>query len=102
MTLVLILLLAGCDATIISKEYALNNLESDKEWSESATNRLLTQPGLCGNIDAVANVVQAREEFMLATIDMFEKEFGGISSYMRDYLGFDDEVLATIRQHIVA
>lgn len=97
----LILLLAGCDASTIAKEYALNNLDSDKEWGASATQRLLTQPGLSGNVDAVANVVQARKEYMLATIAMFEEEFGGIERYLVDNLGLDQELIPVIKANII-
>lgn len=97
----LILLLAGCDAATIAREYALNNLDSNREWGASATKRLRDQPGLAGNTDAVANVVQAREEYMLKTLEMFEKGFGGIGKYMQEHLGFDDAAVQKIRANIV-
>jgi len=97
----LIMLLAGCDAATIAQEYALNNLDSNKQWGASATNRLLAQPGLSGNVDAVANVVQAREEYMLATIDMFVREFGGVEEYMSEYFDFDEETIEKIRANLV-
>lgn len=97
----LAMLLAGCEAETIAKEYALNNLDSGNQWGASATSRLLAQPGLNGNVEAVANVVQAREEYMLATIEMFEREFGGVEKYMLDYLCLDDDAVSAIRANLV-
>lgn len=98
----LIMLLAGSDDCSIAKEYALNNLDSDKQWGASATNRLLNQPGLNGNIDAVTNVVQARGEYMLATIEMFNREFGGVEQYMSEYFGFDANTISRVKANLIA
>ncbi|KAL1303475.1 hypothetical protein AAFC00_006856 [Neodothiora populina] len=101
-TAMLLMLLAGCDTSTIAKEYALNNLDSNMDWGSHATRRLLAQPGLAGNVAAVANVVQAREEYMVATIEMFDQVFGGIDTYMTDYLCFDTATVAKIRMNLCA
>lgn len=97
----LILLLAGCDHQTIAEEYALNNLDSKQDWGAKATKRLLTQPGLSNNVDAVANVVQAREEYMLATISLFLKEFGSVEQYLTASVGLDEEMLTRVRASII-
>ena len=97
----LILLLAGCEAATVAKEYALNNLDSNQAWGVSATSRLLAQPGLVGNVDAVANVVQAREEYMLATIDMLDKQLGGVERYLVEYLGFEKDTIFRIKANLL-
>lgn len=79
----------------------MNNLDSNRQWGASATNRLLAQPGLHGNVDAVANVVQAREEYMLAALEMFEKDFGSVERYMSEYLGLDEEMQLKIKENLV-
>lgn len=64
----LLLALAGCDKSTIAYEYALNDLDTD--WRASSVQRLLAQPGLSGNVDSATNVVRARSEYMVATVQM--------------------------------
>jgi hypothetical protein len=95
-----ILLLAGSEDGFIAKEYALNNLDSSLSWGISATNRLLAQPGLCGNVRAVENVVQARREYMFATLERFKAEYRDVEMYLGRILGLDNATITAIKRNI--
>lgn len=95
----LLLSLAGCDAATIAFEYALNDLDAD--WRAGAVQRLLVQPGLNGNVRSVENVVRAREEYMLATLGMVEREFGGVRGYLREVLGMGGEGVEAVRGNLL-
>lgn len=94
----LILSLAGCDHATIAYEYALNDLDAD--WRASSIQRLLAQPGLNGNVDSVTNVVRARSEYMIAALEMLDREFGGAHGYLKNGLQFDEEKIAAIRANV--
>lgn len=66
----LTMILAGCDDNAIAEEYALNDLDSKRTWGIAATRRLMAQPGLRGNVDAVENVVRAHNSYMMATLQV--------------------------------
>lgn len=97
----LVLLLAGCSPDVVAKEYALNNLDSKAEWGVGATKRLLNQPGLAGNVGAVANVVEAREEYALETIKGIEQEWGSVQGYVKDVLGLTEGEIQQIKENLV-
>ncbi|PWY88955.1 hypothetical protein BO70DRAFT_393474 [Aspergillus heteromorphus CBS 117.55] len=96
----LILLLAGCDDDTIADEYALNDIDSTRSWGIQATQRLLLQPGLRGNVDAVENVVRAKREYMLATLERFKEAFGGVDGYLRGTVGLSKGVVGRIRGNV--
>lgn len=95
----LLLRLAGCDAHTISYEYALNDL--DTEWRADAIKRLLSQPGLNGNVGSVTNVVRARSEYMDAAVEMLDQRFGGAHSYLKQELGLNDEAIASVKTNLL-
>lgn len=95
----LLLSLAGCNAATIAHEYALNDLDAD--WRAGAVQRLLAQPGLNGNVQSATNVVRARGEYMLATLDMVEREFGGVWAYLRDHLELSEKVIVAVKANLL-
>jgi protein tyrosine/serine phosphatase len=99
-TAMIVLLLAGCDDDSIAEEYALNDLDSNRSWGISATNRLLAQPGIYGNVGAVENVIQARKEYMLATLERFKAEYGDVETYLDGILGIDNATITAIKRNI--
>ena len=40
-------------------------------------------------------------EYMLATLEMVRRRYGGVEGYVRDVLGFGDEDVETIRKNLV-
>jgi protein tyrosine/serine phosphatase len=97
----LIMLLAGCEDDSIAEEYALNDLDSERTWGIQATSRLLAQPGLRGNVDAVENVVRAQKSYMLATLQKFKQEFGSVEAYLESVLKLDDSTVGVIKENLL-
>ncbi|KAJ6107725.1 hypothetical protein N7523_009048 [Penicillium sp. IBT 18751x] len=97
----LIMLLAGCSHDSNADEYALNDLDSKRTWGVQATRRLLAQPGLRGNIDAVENVVRAQKSYMLATLRRFQEEFGTIDAYIKSFLEMDNGTIGAIKTNLL-
>ncbi|KAI8932200.1 hypothetical protein NX059_011080 [Plenodomus lindquistii] len=50
---------------------------------------------------AALRMVGAREETMLAMLDMLDREFGGAEGYMREYCGLGDGELEALRRVLV-
>lgn len=50
---------------------------------------------------AALRMVGAKEESILATLDMLDREFGGAEKYMREYCGLGDEELQKLRDVLV-
>ncbi|PYH90292.1 hypothetical protein BO71DRAFT_387978 [Aspergillus ellipticus CBS 707.79] len=99
-TAMLILLLVGSDDNAIADEYALNDLDSGRSWGIKATQRLLLQPGLRGNVEAVENVIRARKSFMLATLKRFKAEYGCVEEYLEGVCGLDRGVVEAVRANV--
>jgi hypothetical protein len=95
----LLLALAGCNTATIAYEYALNDLNAD--WRASSIQRLLAQPGLNGNVGEVTNVVRARSEYMVATMEMLDREFGGVEGYCVRCLGLGEGDIEAVRANIL-
>jgi protein tyrosine/serine phosphatase len=91
-----ILSLAGVPADIIAYDYALSRigiepsrellLQMLKLWNKDWT---LETPGM-------QEFSQVKAEFMLGTLEMMEKKYGGAEGYARG-LGFGDDDLKVIR-----
>ncbi|KAF9886670.1 hypothetical protein FE257_011184 [Aspergillus nanangensis] len=99
-TAMLILLLAGCDDDTIADEYALNDMDSNRSWGVRATERLLSQPGLRGNVAAVENVVRAQKEYMLATLRRFRQEYGGVEKYLERMVQLDGRTIRAAKGNV--
>ena len=65
------------------------------------TQRLLQNPALEGNEKGVANMSSSKEESMLRTIEMMDKEFGGAERYVKDVVGLTDEQVSMVRRNMV-
>lgn len=91
-----ILSLAGVPADIIAYDYSLSRIGVEparelllymlKTWNKDWT---LETPGM-------KEFSQVKAEFMLGTLEMMEKKYGGAEGYARG-LGFGDEDLEAIR-----
>ncbi|KAL2865952.1 nucleotide-diphospho-sugar transferase [Aspergillus lucknowensis] len=97
----LILLLAGCDDESIAEEYALNDLDSNRSWGVNATQRLLRQPGLRGNVGAVENIVRAKRGFMLATLRRFREVYGTAHEFLQARMGLDEATIMAICGNLI-
>ncbi|KAJ4984440.1 tyrosine phosphatase [Stagonosporopsis vannaccii] len=50
---------------------------------------------------AALRMVGAKEESLLATLEMLDREFGGAEAYMRDYCGLGDEELEKLKKVLI-
>lgn len=95
----LLFLLAGVDKKAIADEYSLTDLGLE-HLKPLFTERLLKNPALEGNVDGVKNMVSSRRENMEATIEMIEKEVGGVKGYMKGYCGLSEEEIESLKTNL--
>ncbi|CAH2448337.1 hypothetical protein PP7435_CHR2-0784 [Komagataella phaffii CBS 7435] len=123
----LILLLVGVDETIIAREYELttlgleplkphikekyrhqlkriiDNLENDKQGREILINQITKgRANFDLENDGFENLVSSRYEAMLDTIEIVNKEFGGIQNYMEEHLGFTPDDIKVIKRNLTS
>lgn len=118
----LILLLAGIDKDIIAKEYELTTvgLIPDhpvlKGKFQETIKKLREKFGEDNDIEAAIsqgrqgwkleehgfeNLISSRYEAMLETINVFHGKYGNIVNYMKNKLGFSQEDIIKIYEHLV-
>jgi protein-tyrosine phosphatase len=51
--------------------------------------------------DVVLPLIEARVEYLQAAFDEADSRFGGMDGYLRDGLGLDDAVLASLRANLL-
>lgn len=95
----LLFLLAGVDKEAIADEYSLTDLGLE-HLKPLFMERLLKNPALEGNVDGVKNMVSSRRENMEATIDMIEKEVGGVQRYLKGHCGLSEEQIESLRKNL--
>jgi len=96
----IILKLAGVPDEEISKDYALTRVGREPA-REMIMSRLSKEPLFASNNEAALNMFTCRHETMQAFLQHFDKQYGGVEEYIRRYIGFSDEELATIKKHIL-
>ncbi|EME44897.1 hypothetical protein DOTSEDRAFT_169951 [Dothistroma septosporum NZE10] len=95
----LLFMLVGKEKVEIGEEYSLTDLGLEP-FKPVFVERLLKNPALEGNREGVMNMVASKEENMLATVDMIEKEFGGSEAYMRKYCGLENGEIEALRRNL--
>lgn len=99
----LMFLVAGVkDRDLIANEYSL----TDKGFDASAKARfaeiVIRDLGVDkANRAGVERLLSARKENMSATLEYIERQFGGAEGYLRDQLGFGNEDVQRIKEHLV-
>uniref|UniRef100_A0A060T9N1 ARAD1D13134p n=1 Tax=Blastobotrys adeninivorans TaxID=409370 RepID=A0A060T9N1_BLAAD len=96
----LILLLAGVDGDIVSREYELTT-----EGLRDELPRL--RSSVDENLDAeqakgMLNMLSSKYDAMRVTIAMIEDVYGGPEGYFKTQCGLDDNDIATIRSNLIA
>ncbi|KAK6456819.1 protein-tyrosine phosphatase-like protein [Scheffersomyces xylosifermentans] len=118
----LILLLLGVDKNTIAKEYELTTIglkpdhphlkekfqdtvkEMKKKLGEGSDVEMLISQGRKNwsiEEDGFNNLISSRYEAMLATIEMFNDNYGGILSYLKDELKFTDSQIRKIYENLI-
>ncbi|KAA1473441.1 hypothetical protein DENSPDRAFT_839914 [Dentipellis sp. KUC8613] len=96
----ILLMLAGVDDETIAQDYALTRIGREP-MREAVMARLSREPIFIQNPDAALNMFSSRHETMLAFLQMFRERYGGAEAYLKQYCGFTDDDIATIRRNIV-
>ena len=90
----ILMLLAGCTAKDVAREYHLSEKGLGAKWKKEVVGRLTQTPAFAGkDPKMVRRAVGAREEVMMAIINMIEKEWGGIEHFLRQEMKIPEEVL---------
>lgn len=95
----LLLLLAGMEEEKIAEEYSLTDLGL-APLKPLFMERLLKNPALEGNEDGVRNMVGSKKENMIATLEMFKREFGTPERYMKEHCGISEEEIERLRKNL--
>ena len=95
----LLFMLAGAPAEVIAKEYSLTDLGL-ASLKPLFIERLLKNPALAGNRDGVENMVSSREENMMATVTMIEKDYGSAQRYMMEHCGLTESEVKQLKQNL--
>ena len=78
-----LLLLAGCPASTIAREYALTQEGLGPAWRADAVQRLSLSPVFQGqDKSGIERMIAAREDVMLAVIKKFELQYGTVERYL--------------------
>lgn len=93
----LLLLLAGLSASEVADEYALTDVGL-RDWKPAVVERLMGNPALNGNREGAENMVSAKRESMLDTVQVLERQWGGVEGYVLGHLGLDVSVIERVRQ----
>jgi len=96
----IILKLAGVADEDIAHDYALTRVGREPA-REMIMARLSKEPLFASNNEAALNMFTCRHETMSAFLKHFEEKYGGVVKYLKYYVGFSDEEIATIKGNIL-
>ncbi|PPQ78212.1 hypothetical protein CVT25_015531 [Psilocybe cyanescens] len=92
--------LAGVEDELISRDYALTRVGREPA-REMIMARLSKEPLFASNNEAALNMFTCRHETMQAFLQHFDEKYGGAVAYLKNYVGFSDEEISTIRRNIL-
>lgn len=96
----LILSLCGCSDVTTAREYELTE-QGLAHWREGAAEALKKSHRLDFNHETALNMLSARFESMLATLEMIREKFGGTEKYLIDVVGLTKKEIKQIRDNLV-
>ncbi|KAL2269361.1 hypothetical protein VTJ83DRAFT_1545 [Remersonia thermophila] len=96
----LILSLLNVPDSVIADEYSLTDLGLAPR-REGIINRLVEGDALGGDRTRAENMVRARKENMLLTLEHLRARYGSAERYVIDHLGLPEESVARIRQNLL-
>jgi len=96
----ILLKLAGVENELISKDYALTRVGREPA-REKIMARLCKEPLFASNNEAALNMFTCRHETMQTFLEHFDEKYGGVDDYVKRYVGFCDEEIATIKKNLL-
>ena len=87
-----LLLLAGCSAQDVAKDYHLSEEGLGVDWMTEAIERMHQKPPFVGE---ERKMVGAREEVMIDVVTMVEQDWGGIESFLYQIAHLERTVIET-------
>jgi len=96
----LILKIAGIDNEEIAKDYALTRVGREPQRALIMA-RLSKEPIFQENNQAALNMLESRHDTMVAFLDLLQEKYGGAEGYLKNYLGFSEEDITTIRKNLL-
>ena len=89
-----LLLLAGCSAQDVAKDYHLSEEGLGVDWMTEAIERMHQKPPFVGEErKIVERVVGAREEVMMDVVAMVEQDWGGIENFLHQVAHVERKVI---------
>lgn len=95
----LLLLLIGIPKAKVAEEYGLTD-QGLASLRPLFMERLLKNPVMGGDRDAVLNMISSKPANMDATIDMLDAEFGGAENYLREYCKLTVDEIAQLKSNL--
>ena len=89
-----LMLLAGCSAIEVAREYHRSEDGLGYAWKTSTIERMIMNPRFAGqDRRAVERLVGAREEVMMDVVALIGKEWGGIEGFLRQEVKTSEWIL---------
>lgn len=85
----------------LSAEEIAKLIADDKAGKNVAVEKTLSPEALAKGREAALRMVGAKKETMMASLDMLEKDFGGVEKYMREKCGLGDGDLEALRRNLI-
>ncbi|KAJ3574782.1 hypothetical protein NP233_g1538 [Leucocoprinus birnbaumii] len=92
--------LAGVDDETIAKDYSLTRVGREPA-REMIMARLSKEPLFQSNNEAALNMFTCRHDTMIAFLKLLQDKYHGVEAYVKKYVGFNDEDIATVRDNIL-
>ncbi|KAL6718814.1 hypothetical protein ACLMJK_003048 [Lecanora helva] len=101
--IMVLMLLAGCSAKDVAREYHLSEEGLGTQWKAEVIERLTNTPPFIGK-DAltVQRAVGARVDVMKDVVTMVKRDWGGIEGFLRQELHIPEEVIRKSKQTLRA
>ncbi|GIF72633.1 tyrosine-protein phosphatase [Asanoa siamensis] len=96
---VILLTALGVDQEAILADYLRTNELADGVNDAILGAMLVRRPGL--DLEAIRPVLEARESYLAAAYAEVDRLHGGMDAYLRDVLGIDDALRATLRERLL-
>ncbi|KAL9713129.1 hypothetical protein Ac2012v2_004370 [Leucoagaricus gongylophorus] len=96
----ILLKLAGVDDESIAEDYALTRVGREPA-REMILARLSKEPLFASNSEAALNMFTCRHNTMTAFLKLVEEKYNGVEAYVKKYVNFNDDDIASIRKNIL-
>jgi protein-tyrosine phosphatase len=91
----------GVDRDTVIQDYMLTT-ELMGRMSPDRMRRILSLYGLdTADADGLLVLSEVRPEYLQASLDRIDDEFGGLRCYLRDYVGVPEAQLTATREHLL-